>query len=138
MIFKKEELDEFPLSERLRIEKAKAQLNPTYWINEYISSHVPTADGVVSLVDYSKDITGQLESLYGDLETVLNKYGVDSLDDLMGYIESLKDQVESLYSEKEELIQTFPDVNDLSEFKELALGMEEQLKSIYSEKDMQE
>jgi hypothetical protein len=135
MIIKKEELNDFPFSERIKLERAKAQNNPAFWINEYISSHVPAADSVMSLVDYSKNVTNQLESLYEDIDGFLQKYGVGSMDELHTYIKSLKDQVESMYSEKEEAISPFSGIKDLAELKDMALGMEEQLKSLYSERE---
>lgn len=135
MIFKKEELDEFPFSERLKWERAKVQNNPAFWINEYIHSHVPAAENVMGLVEYSKNVTEQLESIYGEIDGFLQKYGVTSLDELHTYIHSLKSQLESMYAEKEEAISPFSGIHDLSELKDLALGMEEQLVSMYTDKE---
>jgi DNA repair exonuclease SbcCD ATPase subunit len=132
MVFTNKELEKnFPLEERLKIEKSKSQNSPIFWINEYIQSHIPTADDVVSVVRYSKNITEQLESLYSDIEPFLSK--VSNIQDLVSYIKSLEDQVEDLYKEKEEAVQSFQGITSISEIVSLAKGMEEQLKSFYNQ-----
>jgi hypothetical protein len=102
MIFKKDEWEKIPLAERWKWENWKMQQSPVYWMNEYIESNVPSAEDVKGLVEHTKNVTGQLESLYSDMETLFTKYSVTDLESLDGYIQSLKDQVEALYQEKEE------------------------------------
>ncbi|MDX1960742.1 MAG: hypothetical protein SFU98_19375 [Leptospiraceae bacterium] len=136
MYFKKDELDgSYPLKERLKVEKAKAQSLVTYWINEYISSHVNDVEDVPELVERSINVTSQLEALYEDKSKVLNKYNVNDFEELFSYIGSLEEQVASLYAEKDDLLKSFPDARSLDEVASLAQGMEEQLKSIYAEKE---
>ncbi len=132
MIFTAKELEkDFPIDERLRIEKAKAQSSPIYWINEYITSHIPTAANVTEVVRYSKNLTEQVESLYSDIEPFLSK--VPNLKDLAAYIQSLEDQVEDLYKEKEEALRAFDSIDSISDLVNMTKGMEEQLKSFYNE-----
>jgi archaellum component FlaC len=120
-ILTKEELEKnFPVAERLKLEKIKAQSNPVYWINEYISSNVSGATDVQSLVEYSKSITVQLESIYGQIESIINEFGVSDLESLKSYIDSLKDQVENLYSEKEEAINSVEGVKDFTDLIRIA------------------
>ena len=132
MVFTNKELEKsFPLEERLSIEKSKAQNSPIFWINEYIHSHIPTATDVVSVVQYSKGVTEQLESLYSDIEPFLSK--VSNIQDLVAYIKSLEDQVEDLYSDREEALKAFDGVHSVTDLVNLAKGMEEQLKSFYNQ-----
>jgi hypothetical protein len=137
MLITNKELEaNFPLSERLKLEKLKAQNSPVYWMNEYISSNVSGANDVQSLVHYSKNVTEQLESVYEDIEPYLKK--TSDIRELAQYIKSLEDQVEDLYKEKEEAIFSFEGVHSISDLVNLAKGMEEQLKSLYNEKENSE
>jgi uncharacterized protein Yka (UPF0111/DUF47 family) len=132
MMFTTKELEKnFPIEERLRIEKSKAQSSPMYWINEYISSHIPTASDVTEVVRYSKNLTEQVESLYQDIEPLLKK--VSNIQEIVSYIQSLEDQVEDLYREKEEALKAFDSIDSISDLVNMTKGMEEQLKSFYNE-----
>ncbi len=102
MIIKKDEWEKIPLSERLKWETWKIQQSPIYWINEYIESHVPSAEDVKGLVEHTKNLTSQLETIYSQMESLFEKYSLTDFESLDEYIQSLKDQVESLYQEKEE------------------------------------
>lgn len=104
MIFRKDEWEKIPLSERWKWENWKMQQSPIYWMNEYIESQVPSAEDVKGLVEHTKNITGQLESIYGQMDALFQKYSITDLDSLDEYIQSLKDQVEALYGEKEEAL----------------------------------
>jgi len=137
MLYTNKELENnFPLAERMKLEKLKAQNSPVYWINEYISASVTGAADVQSLVSYSKNVTEQLESVYEDIEPFLKR--ANNIRDLADYIKSLEDQVEDLYREKEEAVLSFDGVNSISDLVNLAKGMEEQLKSLYNEKEISE
>lgn len=134
MLYTNKELEaNFPLSERMKLEKLKAQNSPVYWMNEYISASVSGASDVQSLVGYAKNMTEQLESVYQEIEPFLKK--TNDLGELSGYIQSLEDQVEDLYKEKEEAIHSFEGISSISDLVNLAKGMEEQLKSLYSEQE---
>ncbi|HMW06853.1 MAG TPA: hypothetical protein PK079_09130 [Leptospiraceae bacterium] len=134
MLYTNKELEtHFPLSERMKLEKMKAQNSPVYWMNEYIAASIEGADDVQSLVSYSKNVTEQLESVYADIEPFLKKTSDIRL--LADYIRSLEDQVEDLYQEKEEAILSFEGVKSISDLVNLAKGMEEQLKSLYKERE---
>ncbi|MCX8000612.1 MAG: hypothetical protein N3A69_16960 [Leptospiraceae bacterium] len=102
MLYRKEEWEKIPLEERWKLEASKIQNSPIYWLNEYINAEVPSAGDVKGLIQHTKNVTQQLESLYSQLEILFAKYQVTDLDSLEGYIENLKDQVEVLYQEKEE------------------------------------
>jgi arsenate reductase-like glutaredoxin family protein len=131
IITNKDPNDKSHLQERLNLEKIKVQNSPVFWINEYIRSHIPSANDVTDLVRYSKNVTEQLESVYQDIDPLLEK--TPSIADLYSYIKSLEDQVEDLYREKEQAIQSFEGVNSIEELVSLAKGMEDQLKSMYNE-----
>ncbi|GEM_PF-1504174 len=134
MLYTNKELEtHYPISERMKLEKLKAQNSPVYWMNEYISSSVPGTSDVQSLVSYSQNVTEQLESVYEDIEPFLKK--TSDIKQLAAYIQSLEDQVEDLYQEKEEAILSFEGVHSISDLVKLAKGMEEQLKSLYQERD---
>lgn len=134
MLYTNKELEtHFPISERMKLEKLKAESSPMYWMNEYIAASVKGATDVQSLVSYSNNVTEQLESIYEDIEPFLTK--TSDIKQLAAYIQSLEEQVEDLYQEKEEAILSFSGVNSLAELVTLAKGMEEQLKSLYLEKE---
>ncbi len=137
MLYTNKELEtHFPISERMKLEKLKAQNSPVYWMNEYIAESVPGTTDVQSLVGYSKNVTEQLESVYADIEPFLAK--ATDIKQLAAYIQSLEDQVEDLYQEKEEAILSFEGVYSIGDLVKLAKGMEEQLKSLYSEKEIKQ
>ena len=121
----------FPLSERMKLEKLKAQTSPVFWMNEYIASNVSGASDVQSLVSYTKNVTEQLESVYQDIEPFLEK--ANDINELGGYIQSLEEQVEDLYKEKEEAILAFEGIHSIMDLVNLAKGMEEKLKDINKE-----
>ncbi len=102
MLFKREEWEKIPLEERLKLEVLKVQQSPIYWINEYINAEVPSTEDLKGLIQHTKNVTQQLESIYWELENLFSKYQVTDLESLENYIENLKDQVEVLYQEKEE------------------------------------
>lgn len=137
MLYTNKELEtNFPLSERMKLEKLKAQNSPVYWMNEYIAASISGATDVTSLVGYSKNVTEQLESVYQDIEPFLKK--TNDIRELAEYIQSLEEQVEDLYKEKEEAIHAFEGVYSIADLVNLAKGMEEQLKSLYSEREKSE
>lgn len=134
MLYTNKELEtHFPISERMKLEKLKAQNSPVYWMNEYIAASVSGVNDVQSLVGYSKNVTEQLESVYADIEPFLKK--TSDISQLSDYIRSLEEQVEDLYQEKEEAILAFEGVHSIADLVKLAKGMEEQLKSLYRERE---
>ncbi|GBF44105.1 hypothetical protein LPTSP2_34080 [Leptospira ellinghausenii] len=131
MIFTKREIEEhYPLSERLRLEKAKSQNSVIYWINELVRNQVRGAEDVTSLIEVTKDLVMQVEDLYAEKEnSVTNAIGNPS-----NSIESdsIEEQISDLYAEKEMLLKETK-THSISEVMALIRGMEEQLNSMYSE-----
>ncbi|WCL47816.1 hypothetical protein [Leptospira sp. GIMC2001] len=126
MIFTKQELlDNYPLQERKKLEKAKSQNSVVFWINELISSQVSGAEDVPSLISLTKNVTDQLESLYADME----------VKNWSSEVESLTDQVVSLYEEKDELFSAFPGAQSTGDIIDMIKQMEEQLIELYKEKE---
>lgn len=103
MVFTKQEiLENFPLEERLRLEKAKSQNSVVYWINELIRQSVQGVEDVPGLIEFSKNLTQQVEDLYKEKEELLSLYpGVYSFSDLVEMIQDMEKQLSELYKEKE-------------------------------------
>lgn len=131
MIFTKREIEEhYPLSERLRLEKAKSQNSVIYWINELVRNQVRGAEDVTSLIEVTKDLVMQVEDLYAEKEnSVANPSGQtsNSIE-----LDSIEEQISDLYAEKESLFEQTK-TSSISEVIALIKGMEEQLNSMYSE-----
>lgn len=103
MLFTKQEIQEnYPLEERMKLEKAKSQNSTIYWINELISETTPGADDVPSLIKMHKNMTEQVEDLYREKEALLAEFpGVYSFEDLVDLIHDMENQLSDLYKEKE-------------------------------------
>ncbi len=131
MIFTKREIEEhYPLSERLRLEKAKSQNSVIYWINELVRNQVRGAEDVPSLIEVTKELVMQVEDLYAEKENSLPSQGSSS--SKLIELESLDEQISDLYEEKERLFQETK-TSSISEVIALIRGMEEQLNSMYAE-----
>lgn len=131
MIFTKREIEEhYPLSERLRLEKAKSQNSVIYWINELVRNQVRGAEDVTSLIEVTKDLVMQVEDLYAEKENSLTKAPVQSSNSIE--LDSIEEQISDLYAEKEFLFQQTK-TSSITEVIGLIRGMEEQLNSMYSE-----
>ncbi|XDD44437.1 hypothetical protein AB3N58_16880 [Leptospira sp. WS60.C2] len=131
MIFTKREIEEhYPLSERLRLEKAKSQNSVIYWINELVRSQVRGAEDVPGLIEVTKDLVMQVEDLYAEKENSLPSHSLPSSKSIE--LESLDEQISDLYEEKERLFQETK-TSSISEVIALIRGMEEQLNSMYAE-----
>lgn len=103
MIFTKQEIqDNFPLQERIKLEKTKSQNSVVYWINELISQSFPGVDDVPGLISLNKSMTEQIEDLYREKEELLASFpGVYSTQDLIDMIRDMESQLTELYKEKE-------------------------------------
>ncbi len=103
MIFTKQEIHEnYPLSERIRLEKAKSQNSIVYWINELIRQSATGAEDVPSLIDSNRNLTAQIEDLYREKEELLSLFpGVYNYKDLVDMIQDMENQLSELYKEKE-------------------------------------
>ncbi|EMY59779.1 hypothetical protein [Leptospira terpstrae] len=131
MIFTKREIDEhYPLSERLRLEKAKSQNSVIYWINELVRSQVRGAEDVTSLIEVTKDLVTQVEALYAEKENSISIPVSDQSNSVEVVL--LEEQLSDLYAEKEQLFAKTK-TNSMEEVIALIQGMEEQLNSMYSE-----
>lgn len=131
MIFTKREIDEhYPLSERLRLEKAKSQNSVIYWINELVRNQVRGAEDVTSLIEVTKDLIAQVEALYAEKENSTFSVTTDQTMPVDSGL--LEEQLSSLYEEKT-LLFTKTKTNSMEEVIALIQGMEEQLNSMYSE-----
>ncbi|MBM9547627.1 hypothetical protein JWG40_11410 [Leptospira sp. 201903074] len=131
MIFTKREIDEhYPLSERLRLEKAKSQNSVIYWINELVRNQVRGAEDVTSLIEVTKDLIAQVEALYAEKENSTFSVTTDQTIPVDSGL--LEEQLSSLYEEKT-LLFTKTKTNSMEEVIALIQGMEEQLNSMYSE-----
>lgn len=129
MIFTKKEFEEnYPLEERLKLEKLKYQNSLIYWVNELIQSHVRGAEDVPSLIQVTKDLVMQVESLYQEKESLDTPRSNNSH---LG-VEGMEEQLVSLYEEKELLLEKTK-TKSIDEVIALIQGMEEQLKSLYAE-----
>lgn len=105
MIFTKQEIqDNFPLEERIQLEKTKSQNSIIYWINELVSQSSPGVKDVPGLIEFNRNLTEQLEDLYKEKEALLSRYpGIYSMEDLMEMIQDMENQLSELYKEKEEV-----------------------------------
>jgi len=131
MIFSKQELESnYPLAERLKVERAKTQNHITFWINELIATSIPGVEDVPSLLRMTKGLVEQVEDLYTDKET--------ESQDAKNFVASLEAQVEALYKEKEELMQAFPGARTTEDIIQIAKGLEAQTNSLYAEKEGKE
>lgn len=131
MIFTKREIEEhYPLSERLRLEKAKSQNSVIYWINELVRNQVRGAEDVTSLIEVTKDLVMQVEDLYAEKENSLTKVTDQSSNSIE--LDSIEEQISDLYAEKEFLLQ-HTKTSSIAEVIALIRGMEDQLNSMYSE-----
>ncbi|TGM77983.1 hypothetical protein [Leptospira bouyouniensis] len=131
MIFTKREIEEhYPLSERLRLEKAKSQNSVIYWINELVRNQVRGAEDVTSLIEVTKDLVMQVEDLYAEKENSLTKVTDQSSNSIE--LDSIEEQISDLYAEKEFLFQ-HTKTSSIAEVIALIRGMEDQLNSMYSE-----
>ncbi|XDD48323.1 hypothetical protein AB3N60_18475 [Leptospira sp. WS39.C2] len=131
MIFTKREIEEhYPLSERLRLEKAKSQNSVIYWINELVRNQVRGAEDVTSLIEVTKDLVMQVEDLYAEKEISVTNPSVASSNSIE--LHSIEEQISDLYAEKELLFQETK-TSSITEVIALIRGMEEQLNSMYSE-----
>ncbi|MGV3666338.1 MAG: hypothetical protein ACO1NV_09415 [Leptospira bouyouniensis] len=131
MIFTKREIEEhYPLSERLRLEKAKSQNSVIYWINELVRNQVRGAEDVTSLIEVTKDLVMQVEDLYAEKEISLTKVTDQSSNSIE--LDSIEEQISDLYAEKEFLLQ-HTKTSSIAEVIALIRGMEDQLNSMYSE-----
>jgi hypothetical protein len=103
MIFTKQEIQEnFPLNERIKLEKTKSQNSVVYWINELVSQSVPGVDDVPGLIALNKNITEQVEDLYKEKEELLSAFpGLHSTHDLIEMVRDMENQLIELYKEKE-------------------------------------
>ncbi|ABZ95977.1 hypothetical protein EHQ92_15145 [Leptospira biflexa] len=131
MIFTKREIEEhYPLSERLRLEKAKSQNSVIYWINELVRNQVRGAEDVTSLIEVTKDLVMQVEDLYAEKENSVANPSGQSSNSIE--LDSIEEQISDLYAEKESLFEQTK-TSSISEVIALIKGMEEQLNSMYSE-----
>ncbi|MCZ8343464.1 MAG: hypothetical protein O9301_10560 [Leptospira sp.] len=131
MIFTKKEIEEhFPLEERLRLDRAKSQNSLVYWINELVRAQVRGADDVPTLIQVTKDLIEQVESLYAEKEN--NATIRDSATSKSGDVDLLKEQLSDLYAEKERLFAK-TGTDSVDEVLQMIVGMEEQLNSMYAE-----
>ncbi len=131
MIFTKKEIEEhFPLEERLRLDRAKSQNSLVYWINELVRAQVRGADDVPTLIQVTKDLIEQVESLYAEKEnnaTIRDSATSKSVD-----VDLLEEQLSDLYAEKERLFAK-TGTDSVDEVLQMIVGMEEQLNSMYAE-----
>lgn len=131
MIFTKKEIEEhYPLEERLRMEKAKAQNSTIFWINELVRAQVRGTEDVPSLIQVTKDLIDQVESLYAEKEnnaTLDAKISSNTLETTL-----LEEQLSDLYAEKEILFSK-TGTSSMEEVLRMIVGMEEQLNSMYAE-----
>lgn len=149
MIFSKQELSEnYPLKERIQLEKSKTQNNPIFWINEIIRRTSPGASDVLSLLDLSQNLVEQVESMYAEKEDVMATSSAPTLPSAEsihtpspshsseGSSVYLEEQIVELYREKEEILSRFPGIGSLHELVDMVHGMEEQLVNMYNDKEM--
>jgi hypothetical protein len=130
MVFTKQEvMENYPLKERIRLEKAKSQNSVLFWINELINQTVQGAEDVPGLIAITKNLTEQLESVYEEME----KSGSSGLGDEM--YNSLTDQIVDLYKEKELLFSKYPSANSIDEIIQMMEDLENQLIELYKEKE---
>ncbi len=102
MIFTKKEIEEhYPLEERLRLDRAKSQNSLVYWINELVRAQVRGAEDVPTLIQVTRDLIEQVESLYAEKEN--NATIGDSATSKVIEVELLEEQLSDLYAEKERL-----------------------------------
>lgn len=131
MIFTKKEIDEhYPLEERLRLDRAKSQNSLVYWINELVRAQVRGAEDVPTLIQVTKDLIEQVESLYAEKEN--NATIGDSATSKVIEVELLEEQLSDLYAEKERLFAK-TGTGSIDEVLQMIVGMEEQLNSMYAE-----
>jgi hypothetical protein len=131
MIFTKKEIEEhYPLEERLRMEKAKAQNSTIFWINELVRAQVRGTEDVPSLIQVTKDLIAQVESLYAEKENNVpldEKFSSNTVETAL-----LEEQLSDLYQEKEILFSK-TGTSSMEEVLRMIVGMEEQLNSMYAE-----
>ena len=102
MMFTKREIEEhYPLSERLRLEKAKSQNSVIYWINELVRNQVRGAEDVTSLIEVTKDLVMQVEDLYAEKESLFEQTKTSSISEVIALIKGMEEQLNSMYSEYE-------------------------------------
>ncbi|MCU0825595.1 MAG: hypothetical protein MUF77_13245 [Leptospira sp.] len=131
MIFTKKEIEEhYPLEERLRLDRAKSQNSLVYWINELVRAQVRGAEDVPTLIQVTKDLIEQVESLYAEKEN--NATIGDSATSKVIEVELLEEQLSDLYAEKERLFAK-TGTGSIDEVLQMIVGMEEQLNSMYAE-----
>lgn len=131
MIFTKKEIDEhYPLEERLRLDRAKSQNSLVYWINELVRAQVRGAEDVPTLIQVTRDLIEQVESLYAEKEN--NATIGDSATSKVIEVELLEEQLSDLYAEKERLFAK-TGTGSIDEVLQMIVGMEEQLNSMYAE-----
>lgn len=131
MIFTKKEIEEhYPLEERLRLDRAKSQNSLVYWINELVRAQVRGAEDVPTLIQVTRDLIEQVESLYAEKEN--NATIGDSATSKVIEVELLEEQLSDLYAEKERLFAK-TGTGSIDEVLQMIVGMEEQLNSMYAE-----
>lgn len=131
MIFTKKEIEEhYPLEERLRLDRAKSQNSLVYWINELVRAQVRGAEDVPTLIQVTRDLIEQVESLYAEKEN--NATIGDSATSKVIEVELLEEQLSDLYAEKERLFAK-TGTSSIDEVLQMIVGMEEQLNSMYAE-----
>lgn len=103
MVFSKKELEEnYPLIERMRMERAKTQSSITFWINELVSSHFPGIEDVPALLAMTQSLVSQVEGLYEEKQALLAAFpGTKTTEDVIDLAKGMEEQLKAIYAEKE-------------------------------------
>ncbi len=103
MVFSKKEVQEnYPLAERIKMERAKTQNSITYWINELVSTQFPGIDDVPALIQMTHSLIAQVEDLYKEKESLLKVFpGVKSTQEAIDLAKGMEEQLKAIYAEKE-------------------------------------
>lgn len=103
MVFTKQEiLENFPLADRLRLERTKSQNSIVFWINELVSQSVPGVNDVPELISHNRSVTEQLEELYKEKELLFSAFpGIQSVEEIISMVKNMEEQLIDLYKDKE-------------------------------------
>lgn len=103
MVFSKKEVEEnYPLAERIKMERAKTQNSITFWINELVSSQFPGTEDVPALIQMTHSLVAQIEGLYQEKESLLNAFpGTKSTQEVIDLAKGMEEQLKAIYAEKE-------------------------------------